>query len=71
MAARNRCRSILLGGLIGVAIDAGSGAMNDYEPSVTLTLIPSPFGSEAQRDALFENMIRVTDTKSVASGSKQ
>lgn len=31
---------ILFGGLIGVAVDAGRGAMNDCEATVTLTLIP-------------------------------
>jgi len=56
--------NILFGGLIGVAIDAGSGAMNNYEPSVTLTLIPSSFGSDAQRDAFFENMKAQLTTQS-------
>ena len=48
--------NILFGGLVGVAIDAGSGAMNQYEPSITLTLIPAEFSSEAERDALFDKM---------------
>ena len=48
--------NILFGGLIGVAIDAGSGAMNEYDPSVTLTLIPAEFSSDANRDAFFDKM---------------
>ena len=48
--------NILFGGLIGVAIDAGSGAMNEYEPSITLTLIPAEFKSEAERDAFCDKM---------------
>lgn len=48
--------NILFGGLIGVAIDAGSGAMNEYEPSVTLTMIPAEFPSDRERDAFFDNM---------------
>lgn len=30
--------NILAGGLVGVAIDAGTGALNEYPPSVSLTL---------------------------------
>ena len=48
--------NILFGGLVGVAIDAGSGAMSQYEPSITLTLIPAEFTSDAERDAFFNNM---------------
>jgi hypothetical protein len=48
--------NILLGGLIGVAIDAGSGAMNEYPTLITLTLVPDTFKSEAERDAFFARM---------------
>jgi hypothetical protein len=48
--------NILFGGLVGVAIDAGSGAMNEYEPSITLTLIPAEFSSDTKRDAFFDKM---------------
>jgi hypothetical protein len=48
--------NILFGGLVGVAIDAGSGAMNEYEPSITLTLMPAEFSSDAKRDAFFDKM---------------
>ena len=48
--------NILFGGLVGVAIDAGSGAMSEYEPSVTLTLMPAEFPSAAARDTFFDRM---------------
>jgi hypothetical protein len=48
--------NILFGGLIGVVVDAGSGAMNAYPPIVTLTLIPESFESEKVRDAFFDHM---------------
>ena len=48
--------NILFGGLIGVAIDAGSGAMNEYPTVVTFTLVPDAFKTEAERDAFFAKM---------------
>jgi hypothetical protein len=48
--------NILFGGLVGVAIDAGSGAMSEYEPRVTLTLIPAEFPSAAARDTFFDRL---------------
>lgn len=46
--------NILFGGLIGVLVDAGSGATRKYPESITLTLVPESFASEAERDAYFE-----------------
>ena len=46
--------NILFGGLIGVAIDASSGAMNEYPPSVTLHLPPETFRSPEERDRFYE-----------------
>lgn len=48
--------NILFGGLIGVAVDAASGAMHEYEPLVTITLIPEEFATAAERDAFFADM---------------
>ena len=48
--------NILLGGLIGVAIDSASGAMNKYPESVTFTMIPVQFATATERDAFFERM---------------
>ncbi len=46
--------NILFGGLIGVAVDAGSGAMHEYDPEVHLVLTPDDFASLAARDAFFD-----------------
>jgi hypothetical protein len=48
--------NILFGGLIGVAVDAGSGAMNEYPTLITLTLVPDTFNTGADRDAFFGSM---------------
>ena len=48
--------NILFGGLIGVAVDAASGAMHEYPAMVTITMIPEEFASIAERDAFFEKM---------------
>jgi len=48
--------NILLGGVIGVVVDAASGAMMKYPESVTFTLIPKLFDSEAARDKFFTDM---------------
>ena len=48
--------NILLGGVIGLAIDAGSGAMHHYQPMLTLIMVPSEFNSLSAKDEYFENM---------------
>jgi hypothetical protein len=48
--------NILFGGLIGLAVDIGSGSAHRYPPMLTLTLIPREFISAAERDAFFETM---------------
>ncbi len=48
--------NILFGGLIGVAVDAGSGALNEYPPIVTITLVPKEFENEIERDEFFDDM---------------
>lgn len=48
--------NILFGGLIGVAVDAASGAMHEYPAMVTITLIPEEFESIADRDMFFDRM---------------
>ncbi len=47
--------NILIGGIIGVAIDAGTGAMNEYPPMVSVALSPNKFNSLAERDSFFDN----------------
>ena len=45
--------NILLGGVIGGAVDAASGAATQYAPELTLTLTPTVFRRTAERDAFF------------------
>jgi hypothetical protein len=46
--------NLIFGGIIGVAVDAGTGAMNKYPDSVNLLLPPKSFPSVADRDAFYE-----------------
>jgi uncharacterized protein YceK len=48
--------NIIFGGIIGVAVDAASGAMNEYPPMVTITMVPEEFATVAERDAFFDKM---------------
>lgn len=48
--------NILFGGLIGVAVDASSGAMNEYPPLITITMLPETFQSDEERDEFFDGM---------------
>jgi len=48
--------NILLGGLIGIAVDAASGAMMKYPGSVKYTLIPVSFPTAGARDAYFARL---------------
>jgi hypothetical protein len=48
--------NILFGGIVGVVVDAASGAMHEYPAAVTFTLIPEAFASAAARDEFFDRM---------------
>jgi len=50
--------NIILGGLIGVIVDAGSGALMKYPESVTFVLVPQEFASATDRDAFFGDLSR-------------
>lgn len=45
--------NILVGGLIGVAVDAASGANNNYPERVIVVMTPASFPDETARDAFF------------------
>lgn len=45
--------NLIYGGIIGLAVDAASGAMSIYPGMVTITLPPERFASAAERDAFF------------------
>jgi len=64
--------NIILGGLIGLAVDASSGAINEYPPSITIVLPPRKFVSIEDRDAYFDLRFEEVDTlhqKSVDAAS--
>jgi len=48
--------NIILGGVIGVVVDAASGALSKYPASVTVTLLPIAFDSQAERDRFYEEL---------------
>lgn len=52
--------NVLLGGLIGMAVDMQSGAINEYPSSIRITLIPTEFESISDRDAFFANLAEET-----------
>ena len=45
--------NVLLGGIIGIIIDASSGAMVEYPTSIDFVLFPVEFTSAEERDVLF------------------
>lgn len=45
--------NILLGGVVGIVIDAASGAAGQYEPNLHVVLPPGQLGSAGNRDAWF------------------
>ena len=49
--------NILLGGFIGVGIDAASGAMHEYPANVTVILPPESFDSLSDRDVFFDRQV--------------
>jgi hypothetical protein len=46
--------NILFGGIIGIAIDAVSGATAEYEANVSIRMTPAEFPSAEARDKFFE-----------------
>ena len=46
--------NILFGGLIGVAVDASSGAMHEYPATVTIAMAPNSFPNNGERDKFFD-----------------
>jgi hypothetical protein len=43
--------NLIIGGIIGVGVDAASGAMNEYDESIIIHMIPEdPFPAEAERE---------------------
>jgi hypothetical protein len=55
--------NLLFGGLIGLGIDAASGALSHYPPNLILSLPPETFASEQTREGFFSQ--RAADTRRV------
>jgi len=53
--------NILFGGIVGIVVDAASGAMHEYPAKVTITLIPDAFATVSARDEFFERMRSVLE----------
>jgi hypothetical protein len=47
--------NILIGGVVGLAVDAASGALAQYPSNVVVVLPPRTFSSPAERDLFFSN----------------
>ncbi|MBK1660003.1 hypothetical protein [Paracraurococcus ruber] len=47
--------NILLGGVIGLAVDAASGALGAYPANVTVVLAPAQFDGLTERDRFYAN----------------
>jgi len=57
--------NILLGGLVGIVVDAASGANNKYPERVTIVMTPLAFSNAAARDAHFDAVKkRISDATS-------
>ena len=59
--------NILLGGIIGIAVDAASGANNKYPDRVIIVMTPASFPDAAARDAHFS---RVKDRLSESANAE-
>lgn len=62
--------NILFGGLVGVAIDASSGAMNKYPASINVLLVPREFPSEADRDTFYDGVVARVRSDAAAAIAK-
>jgi len=46
--------NIVFGGIIGIVVDAASGATAEYEPTITIRLTPAEFASAEVRNKFFD-----------------
>lgn len=58
--------NVILGGLIGVGVDAASGANNEYPDNVSIVMIPKQFSSEQQRDDVYDKLARQAEERAAA-----
>ena len=62
--------NLLFGGIIGVAVDASSGAMHEYQASVTVVLPPKRFVNTEARDAFFDRQMRRIEAEAATAIAK-
>ncbi len=55
--------NLILGGGIGLIVDAASGANHKYPPSVRVELPPTEFASAAERDGFYERSIAARESR--------
>lgn len=63
--------NIFFGGLVGAAIDMGSGATHKYPEMVVLTLIPEHFPDAKARDAFFSALLARVEERHRQSTEKK
>lgn len=49
--------NLLLGGFVGLAIDASTGAATEYPPSIVIVLPPKSFDTPEERDEFYEPLV--------------
>ena len=54
----------IFGGIVGIVVDAGSGAMHEYQPDLSLKLLPESFDSTESRDTYFNAWRAETQSQS-------
>ena len=59
--------NVVFGGIVGLAVDASSGAMHEYEANVTVVLPPKRFAGAEARDAFFDRQARRIETEAAAA----
>ena len=59
--------NIIFGGLIGVVVDAASGAMHKYPASITISLIPKSFPNATALEEFFERRKSRIETDAAAA----
>ena len=59
--------NIIFGGIVGVAVDASSGAMHEYDESISVILIPKRFTSGEARDEFFDQQARRIEAEAASA----
>jgi hypothetical protein len=59
--------NILIGGVIGFAVDAATGAMRQYPQYITLTLVPEEFATAEERDRYVKERLARFDNEAATA----